>query len=393
MTVPDKGVPEGRRLRVLITNRTLATRTGTELYVRDLAFGLAERGHSPIVYTPFLGEIAREIRAKAIPVTDDLLSIAEPPDVIHGHHSLETLAALLAFPDTPGISFCHSWDGWADSPLQFPRLFRYVAVDHTCRDRLQCEHGIPAERIELVFNSVDVARFRPRSPLPARPKRALVFSNAARSGRSHVPAIQAACKVAGIDVELAGSRSGKSLEQPEDVIGEFDIVFAKAKAAMEALAVGTAVILCDAAGAGPMVTTANFAQLRPLNFGRRALQQPPTAQYLGEQIAHYDPTDAAAVSRTLRDSARSDLMIAQLCDLYEEVIAQHAGFGQDDNAEGRAAAVFLQYLAPRMMQRDLLAGAFEHFTKMPLLGAMIHRAARAPRRLWLRELLRFRDLD
>ena len=119
-------------MRVLITNRTLATRTGTELYVRDLAIALAERGHTPIVYTPQPGEIAQEIRARTIAVTDDLLTIAGPPDIIHGHHGLETLAALLAFPGVPAIAVCHSWIGWSDAPVPFPRVLRYLAVDHTC---------------------------------------------------------------------------------------------------------------------------------------------------------------------------------------------------------------------------------------------------------------------
>ena len=108
-------------MRVLITNRTLATRTGTELYVRDLAFALADRGHAPIVYTPQPGEIAEEIRARTIAVTDDLLTIAGTPDIIHGHHGLETLAALLAFPGVPAIAVCHSWIGWSDAPKKTVR--------------------------------------------------------------------------------------------------------------------------------------------------------------------------------------------------------------------------------------------------------------------------------
>jgi hypothetical protein len=171
-------------LRLLITNRTLATRTGTELYVRDLAFGLAKRGHTPIVHSPQLGDVAREIRDRTIAVTDDLLTIAEPPDVIHGHHGLETLAALLAFPGVPAVALCHSWIGWSDAPVPFPRILRYVAVDDTCRDRLRFEHRIADESIRVVLNSVDLGRFRPRPPLPSRPKRALVFSNAAAPGRA-----------------------------------------------------------------------------------------------------------------------------------------------------------------------------------------------------------------
>jgi len=51
-----------------ITNYRLASRTGTELYVRDLAFGLLKRGHTPIVYSTELGAVGKEIREATIPV-------------------------------------------------------------------------------------------------------------------------------------------------------------------------------------------------------------------------------------------------------------------------------------------------------------------------------------
>ena len=54
-------------MRILITNNGLATRAGTELYVRDLALGLLKRGHTPIAYSTKLGEVATEIRAATVP--------------------------------------------------------------------------------------------------------------------------------------------------------------------------------------------------------------------------------------------------------------------------------------------------------------------------------------
>jgi hypothetical protein len=399
-------------LRVLITNRTLATRTGTELYVRDLAFALADRGHTPIVYTPQPGEIASEIRARTIAVTDDLFTVAGTPDIIHGHHGLETLAALLAFPGVPAIAVCHSWIGWSDAPVPFPRVLRYLAVDDTCADRLRFEHGIADERIRVVLNSVDLTRFQPRSPLPSRPKRALVFSNAAGPGQAHLPAIQKACAAAGIEVETVGATAGRSLARPEEALGEFDLIFAKAKAALEAMSVGAAVILCDAVGAGPMVTTANLDQLRRINFGMRALTHPVTLEFLGGEIARYDAADAAAVSRAVRERAGTGAMVDELCTLYAEVIAEHTNAGANPNAnagpnayvldalhalyalnaEQRAAAAYLQQLSPRLLQRDLLASAFKAWLRKPILGGLTRHAAAASRRSWIAQLLRM-DLD
>src|SRR5947209_19020919 len=121
------------RLRVLLTNTTLASRTGTETYVRDLARALLARGHAPMVYSTDPGELAREIEAATVPVVDDLERVGVQPDVIHGHHLPETLTALLRFPGVPAIHFCHDWGSWYDAPLFFPRVRRFVAVDDTCR--------------------------------------------------------------------------------------------------------------------------------------------------------------------------------------------------------------------------------------------------------------------
>src|SRR5215213_7481816 len=81
--------PDG--LRVLLTSFNLAFRGGSALYVRDIALALLRRGHSPVVYSPELGEVAAEMRALTIPVVSDLNDLAVPPDVIHGQQHLETM--------------------------------------------------------------------------------------------------------------------------------------------------------------------------------------------------------------------------------------------------------------------------------------------------------------
>ena len=104
--------------------------------VRDLAVGLARRGHKPIVYSPTLGAVAAEIAARGIAVIDDLQKLAETPDIVHGQHSIPAAEALIRFPDAPAIYVCHSFDMWLEAPVHFPQIGAYVAVDEACRDRL-----------------------------------------------------------------------------------------------------------------------------------------------------------------------------------------------------------------------------------------------------------------
>jgi hypothetical protein len=352
-----------RPLRILFTNITLASRTGTEVYIKEAALGLLRRGHTPLVYSPDLGEIAAEIRAATIPVVDDLARLGAPPDLIHGHHHQQAMTALLHFPGVPAIFATHDWTIWHDAPPLFPRIRRYVAVDWTNRDRILFEHGISEERVRVLLNWVDLDRFPPRGPLPERPRRALVFSNYARND-THLPAVQEACRRAGLPLDVVGSGVGRSLANPGEVIAGYDVVFAKAKSALEALAVGTAVVLCDFRGLGQMVTSADFDTLRRLNFGLRTLRQPLAPDLILKEIERYDARDAAEVSRRVREEAGVEPALDRLTALYEEVIVEHAREEPADPAEeSRAAAAYLRQWAgwapPRVVELEKRVGELE----------------------------------
>lgn len=346
-------------MRILITNNTLGPRAGTELYVRDLAIGLLERGHEPIAYSSHLGDVARDIEAAGVQVVADLGTIPNPPDIIHGHHHLETMTALLRLPATPAIYVCHGSTPWAEAAPRFPRILQYVAVDEACRDRLTLEDAIPADQIRVILNFVDLNRFRPRPPLPTRPERALIFSNQANEN-NYVKEVRVACNRAGIRLDVMGLSAGKACADPESMLGNYDIVFAKGRAALEALAVGVSVVVCDAAGAGPMVSSDNVARLRPLNFGIRVLREKITADIISREIARYDPTDSALVSSLIRGTAGRDAVIDQLLALYQEVIDEHdRSSGVDVVAEQHAVAAYLGELKPRLQAVEILENSLQ----------------------------------
>lgn len=365
-------------LKILLTNAALSARGGSELYLRDVAMELLKRGHTPVVYSTLLGEVARELRASTIPVVDNLNLMSVAPDVIHGQHQTETMTALLHFPGVPAIQFCHSWSHWEETPVRFPRIKRYVAVDNTCRDRLIFQHGIPQEYIRVLFNFVDLERFHQRTlPLPPRPKRALLFSNYATE-KTHLPAVREACARANIKLDVMGSGMGMANSNPEQTLGEYDLVFAKARCALESLAVGTPVILCDASGLGPMVTVANLAELRPMNFGIRALREPLHSELIVREISRYDPADAAIVTQVLRESAGRESAVDELVQLYEEVIAENDRCGADDViAESRAAAAYVRQLKIDLTSPDSPSYRLrQRLKRVPVLGRLGMRLAR-----------------
>ena len=342
-------------LRVLLTNNTLCGRAGTELYIRDIAIGLMERGHQPIAYSSRLGEVAEELRAVTIPVIDDLNRLRDAPDIIHGQHHLDAMTALLHFPGVPSIFICHGWIPWEEIPPMFPRILRYIAVDHTCRDRLLIEHGIDENRVRVLLNFVDLNRFQARASLPNRPSRALVFSNQA-SDETNVAAIREACEHHAISVDIIGLGANNVSRRPEEMLGRYDIVFAKARSALEALAVGASVILCDAGKSGPMVTTENFDSLRTLNFGIRTLRNNATAAALSREIARFDSSDAEKVSKRIRAEAGREKALDKLISIYHEVLEEYRyNDVYDDRAEMLAAAAYFRMLSPRLKDNDRVA--------------------------------------
>jgi hypothetical protein len=290
------------------------------IYVRDLALELRRQGHFPIVFSTKSGDVGNSLRRAGVVVTDSLDRIGEPPDIIHGHHRGPTMLAIQKWPSAPAIYVCHDHTSIHDRTPVHPSIRNYFGVSRICVERLVRE-GAPPHRTDLLLNFVDLDRFRPRIDLPDRPRRALVFSNYARQG-TQLPAVTEACRMAGIELDVIGAGVDRVDTRPEQLLGQYDIVFAKAKAAMEAMAVGAAVVLCDYAGVGPLVTSANFHELRPLNFGFEALREPLEPEPLLQEIDRYDSRDAAEVRDLIRSEAGLTTAVDGLLAIYRRTIAE-----------------------------------------------------------------------
>ena len=333
------------QLRILVTNLVL-DRSGSALYLRDVALALRARGHSPIVYSQVHGEIALEIKRAGIRVVDNLGQIALTPDIIHGHHHIESMTAMLRFPGVPSICFCHGPLPMQEAPPKFPSVAYYVAVSQASWERLVAENGIPEDKVRRILNFVDLKRFKSRCVLPAAPRKALMFGNYLADDTG-LRFVREACQRAGLELDTAGTASGAQTAEPEKVLGRYDIVFAVGRCALEALAVGAAVVLCNVEGTGKMVTTGNMEYLRQNNFGAGTLLDPLDTDVLLQQIRRYDAVDAAKVSHWIRARASLEDAVDSLVDLYREALLKHRELGRPDpSVERKAAAQYLEQWGP-----------------------------------------------
>ena len=163
-----------------------------------------------------------------------------------------------------------------------------------------------------------------------------MFSNGA-STDGYAAVIRDACTRTGMELEVVGTGSGQPIAGPEAVLREFDVVFAKGRSALEALAVGCSVILADRAGCGPLVTSREFDRLRAWNFGIRALQQPHSIDWYLGQLTAIDADDAAWVSERVRSEAGLDAAVERLLALYDEVVTSSSAPAARPSADAARA--------------------------------------------------------
>ncbi len=296
-----------------------------------------------MAYSPLLGEIAEELREAGIPVIDRLSDVPWTPDILHCQHHLEAMTAIVRFPGVPAVYFCHGSVPWEEAPPLHPRIVRYVAVDEEVRESCAKNHGIPPDKIDVILSFVDLERFQARATLPPRPLSALLFCDEPTETRL-TPAVREACRQRGIRLDVAGSGVKNPLARPEEVLGRYDLAFANGRVALEALAIGAAVILCGEAGIGPMVTSAEFEKLRSLNFGFTTLIFPFSPKWVTAQIDRYDPRDAAEVSTRIRSEAGLDNAIEAIIRTYREILTEFARTPANPDAEGEAAGAYLRWM-------------------------------------------------
>ena len=360
------GFLPNRRLRILLTNYSLRDPCGSELYILDVAQELLLRGHFPIVFSPALGAVAERIRGNGIPVVDTLSAIGEAPDIIHGQHHLTVLAALLYFPKVPAILVCHGWLPWWETPVQFPRILQYVAVDEACRERLVSERGISGDKVTTILNFADLRRFQPREGLlPNIPKKALLFSNyATEAGSTKV--LQQICSQLGIALEVRGLACGDAFDHPENHLSNYDLIFAKGRAAIEALVSGAAVIPYHNGYFGPLVKMNNLDFLRQRNFGITIARIPLSLNALQNEIEKYSSTDSAFVTASMRKTATLERAANEFLELYNQTLQEWLPGSYDSTAtEGDALSQYLsflslEYLGVETRRQKFAVGEYEY---------------------------------
>ncbi len=353
-------------MKILITNNEISKKTGSELYVKELAEQLTKIGHQVAIYSDCLGELAKEIRKSKIEITDDLATLSFKPDIIHGQHHLETMTAVTYFHDVPAIYFCHGWRPWQSTPPKHPRIIEYAAVDSKTLNSAVKNAGISSNKIRIIHNFVDTERFQQRSPLPEKPEKALIFSNYANED-NYIPIVRKACSRANIKLDVIGMASNNSVEKPELILKDYDIVFAFGRSSLEALATGNALIICGIWGLGPMVQSTNMEKLRDLNFGVAAVYSELNEEAIYKEIQKYNAKDSAKVTEYIRSHANIVSTVAKIEKFYFEVLEKYQKIKINPVKESLAVSKYLEKLTFLIKQS---------YTELAIKGEEINRLSK-----------------
>ena len=342
-------------MKILITNIWLEHHGGTEVGVRDLAIALNKNGIAVEVYTPLPGAVAAEIEQAGIHVANSVNDLRSKPDLIHGQHFQPTMDAIIEFPDVPVVYVLRDRTFPGDVPPKLNQVVKYVAVDYNCLDRLVIDNDIPDFKTMVIYNCVDTERFKMRSHIARKPQHAVIFSNYARKDNFYKP-IREACDQMGIRLDVIGMGFGNELRDPENFLPKYDLVFAKAKAAMEALATGAGVILCDDRGLGEFVTSEKFQHFRKFNFGMKTLTRPVEVSLLKAEIDRYNAGEISRTSEMIREAASFKSYTQEFIKLYRTVIDEYHRRDQLTN-KAEDLQVLVNYFSQK--QTDALDAALK----------------------------------
>jgi hypothetical protein len=187
-----------------------------------------------------------------------------------------------------------------------------------------------------------------------------------------VPAVTEACRSLGIHLDVIGRAFGTATSKPEGILPKYDLVFAKARCALEAMAVGCAVVLCDFAGAGPMVRADTFGELQKLNFGAGTLTRPLRPELIVAEIEKYSAADAKVVSERVRQDAGLSSAVMEWIELYEEVCRD---FAPIENQHVREFALLADYLQTSGYEARILweKKQLNPYLRLPLVGGWLNR--------------------
>lgn len=293
-------------MKILLGNNTLSFLGGSETWTQTLAIQLKEMGHDVYGFSPELGIIADNLKAKGIVCYNDMSTSGVKPfsfvlqekqelefDVIIANHNHIVDYLRSQFPKTPIISTVHGiihkvQDDLGkmviapEHPALDAKVNQFVSVSEEVQEILKKNYNIDSM---IVRNFFDTTKYEAKRPInPISPKVFLVNSNYFGGHDPEIEVIREVTRHYGARLIAVGQNFGPSNDLMQ-AIEEADVVVGMGRSVMEGVCAGRLGIVHGRWGTGGIINQENINSLRGRNFsGRDSEGKLMTAQELIAEI-------------------------------------------------------------------------------------------------------------
>ena len=257
---------------------------GTEAYLLTVGEHLQRLGHEVVIYAPELGPYGDHVRRCGIEVVGEMRELPADCDVVLAQDTIVAYDMAQRYPPAQQVyRVCgDSFD--FQLPPQLDGVVNLIVVlsDRYARVTEACAAKAPILRMRV---PIDIDRLVPIGTLRARPRRAVMLGNYP----DRFGLVREAWGQHGVEVLQVGNLEGT--RQSYDVahaVADADIVVAKARAALDAMACGRAVYIYDMFGGDGWVTPDLYPALEADNFAGQATGRVIGVAELEHDIGEYD---------------------------------------------------------------------------------------------------------
>lgn len=276
-------------MRLLLATNHLGL-GGSESYLLTVAEQFQRLGHEVALFTAEEAAGAAVARDRGVPLCEP----GEIPDELDAAIVQDTAISYEVAdrrPSLPQLFVAHSESFDLQAPPQFGEAVRAVVA---LNDRVAARmRSFAAEReVVRLRQPIDTERFTPRSPLPERPRRALLLSNTPHGDR--IGMLEAACAEAGLELTRIGGLHGPTSD-PREALHGADVVIGYGRSVLEGMACGRAAYVYDWNGGDGWITQESYPAIEADGIagrsGRSVLDKDRLVEDLGRYSSQMGPVN------------------------------------------------------------------------------------------------------
>jgi hypothetical protein len=272
-------------VRFVLGNRLMVEVGGTEVHLVTLADHLRRLGHEAVMYSPELGPYADYARGRGLDVKSKLPELPAECDIVLSQDTLVAYDLAARYPRAlHAFRICGDVFDFQLPPQQEGVADLVVVLgDRYTRLAEGCAARTPLVRLRI---PVDVDLRTPVGGIRNRPQRAVMLGNYGY----RFDWVRSVWGEHGVEVERVGSANGSrpSYDVAAALAG-VDVVVAKGRAVLEAMACGRAVYVYDVFGGDGWVTPNAYPALEADHFAGLATDRVIGPAELARDLAEYDP--------------------------------------------------------------------------------------------------------